>query len=82
MNMRNVLVVAAHPDDEVLGSGGTIAKMAAAGEEVHVLIVTDGSSTQYPGDQVKRAQKKGELEACCRTLGVSVSGVVTFEDVV
>lgn len=65
------LVIGAHPDDEVLGSGGTIAKLAASGEGVHVLIVTDGSSTQYPGDQVKRAQKKEELEACCRTLGVS-----------
>lgn len=71
------LVIGAHPDDEVLGSGGTIAKLAAAGEEVHVLIVTDGSSTQYPGDQVKRALKKDELEACCRTLGVS--GVVHGE---
>ncbi len=65
------LVIGAHPDDEVLGSGGTIARLSAAGEDVHVLIVTDGSSTQYPGDQVKRAQKKEELEACCRTLGVS-----------
>jgi LmbE family N-acetylglucosaminyl deacetylase len=65
------LVIGAHPDDEVLGSGGTIAKLASKGEEVHVLIVTDGSSTQYPGDMVKRAQKKEELEACCRTLGVS-----------
>ncbi len=64
------LVIGAHPDDEVLGSGGTIAKLSAKGEEVQVLIVTDGSSTQYPGDMVKRAQKKGELEACCRTLGV------------
>lgn len=71
------LVIGAHPDDEVLGSGGTIARLSAAGEEVHVLIVTDGSSTQYPGDQVKRAQKKVELEACCRTLGVS--GVVHGE---
>jgi LmbE family N-acetylglucosaminyl deacetylase len=65
------LVIGAHPDDEVLGVGGTIAKLAAAGEIVHVLIVTDGSSTQYPGDHVKRAHKKVELEACCRTLGVS-----------
>lgn len=64
------LVIGAHPDDEVLGLGGTIAKLAAEGEDVFVVIVTDGSSTQYPGDRQKRLQKEEELRACCRTLGV------------
>jgi len=64
------LIIGAHPDDEVLGLGGTIAKLASAGEKVCVLIVTDGSSTQYPGDLEKRRQKDEELRACCRTLGV------------
>ena len=35
----SVLVVAAHPDDEVLGCGGTIARHADSGDQVHVLIV-------------------------------------------
>jgi LmbE family N-acetylglucosaminyl deacetylase len=64
------LVIGAHPDDEVLGLGGTIAKLAAEGEDVFVAIVTDGSSTQYPGDREKRLQKEEELRACCRVLGV------------
>ncbi len=42
-----ILVIAAHPDDEVYGMGGTIAKLSNEGHEVHVLIVTDGSTTQY-----------------------------------
>ena len=50
MNMRNVLVVAAHPDDEVLGVGGTIPLIKQQGGNVTVVIVTDGSSTQYEGD--------------------------------
>jgi N-acetylglucosamine malate deacetylase 1 len=37
-----ILVIAPHPDDEVFGSGATIAKYADAGHEVHVLIVTKG----------------------------------------
>ena len=45
--MKRVLVIAAHPDDEVLGVGGTVAKMTARGVECHLLIVTDGSSAQY-----------------------------------
>ncbi len=42
-----VLVIAAHPDDEVYGMGGTIAKLASEGHDVYVLIVTDGCSSQY-----------------------------------
>lgn len=42
-----VLVIAAHPDDEVYGMGGTIAKLCFQGHEVHVLIVTDGCTSQY-----------------------------------
>ena len=48
--MTRVLVLAAHPDDEVLGMGGTIAVHTDRGDEVRVVVVTDGSSTQYPGD--------------------------------
>jgi N-acetylglucosamine malate deacetylase 1 len=40
MSKKTVLVVAPHPDDETLGVGGTIAKMAAQGDEVHVLMVS------------------------------------------
>ena len=54
--MTRVLVIAAHPDDEVLGMGGTIARHADAGDAVRVLVVTDGSSTQYPGDDATRAR--------------------------
>lgn len=41
-----ILVIAAHADDEVLGCGGTMARMAAAGREVHVLILADGVSSR------------------------------------
>ncbi len=40
--MNSALVVAAHPDDEVLGCGGTIARLGAEGWAVHVLIVAEG----------------------------------------
>ena len=39
----NILVVSAHPDDETLGAGGTIARHALSGDCVHVIIITDGS---------------------------------------
>jgi LmbE family N-acetylglucosaminyl deacetylase len=43
-----VVVVAPHPDDEVLGVGGTLAVWAAAGTEVAVVAVTDGEGS-HPG---------------------------------
>ena len=59
--MSRVLVIAAHPDDEVLGMGGTIAMHAVKRQDaVRIVCVTDGSSTQYPGDAEKRAQKEEE----------------------
>ena len=44
-----ILVIAAHPDDEVYGMGGTIARLSSEGNEVHVLVVTDGCTAQYVG---------------------------------
>lgn len=42
-----VLVLAAHPDDEVLGCGGTIARLAAAGHDVHIAILGEGITSRY-----------------------------------
>jgi len=43
---ESVLIVAAHPDDEVLGCGGTIAKHADNGDSVHILIVAEGATSR------------------------------------
>ena len=43
---KQVLVVAAHPDDEVLGCGGTSAWHVARGDNVHVLIVAEGATSR------------------------------------
>ena len=68
----STIVVAAHPDDEALAPGGTIVRLTKERkEDVYVLILTDGSSTQYPGDKAKRQQKNEELRLCCEKLGVS-----------
>jgi len=47
-NRSPVLVIAAHPDDEVLGCGGTIPRLAQSGCEVHIAILGEGISARYP----------------------------------
>ena len=44
--MKKILVVAAHPDDEILGCGGSVAMYAKTGYEIHVLILTEGVTSR------------------------------------
>jgi LmbE family N-acetylglucosaminyl deacetylase len=71
-----VLAVAAHPDDETLGAGGTIARFARAGHEVWVCILTDGASArhQHVDRQKDCAMRAGEV------LGVAQVTFAGFED--
>ena len=42
----NVLVVAAHPDDEILGAGGTIARHTSRGETVYAVLLGEGITSR------------------------------------
>ncbi|HEV8559217.1 MAG TPA: PIG-L deacetylase family protein [Actinophytocola sp.] len=71
--MTTVLAVVAHPDDEVIGPGGTLAAHAIAGDDVHVLILADGKTSRPgPPDSVAvQEMSLTETEEACATLGVS-----------
>lgn len=47
LNFGKILVVAAHPDDEVLGCGGLIAKLSSQGGQVRVIFMAEGTSCRY-----------------------------------
>lgn len=63
-----VLVIAPHPDDEVLGSGATIHRMVQEGHEVTVAIVTKGWAPLFTDEQVE--QVRAEACAANEILGV------------
>lgn len=69
--MGKVLVIAPHPDDEILGCGGTMARLIAEGAEVSVAIVTRGQQPQFPLEVVKQvsaeAKKAHALMGVART---------------
>ena len=58
---KRVLVIAAHPDDEVIGCGGTIARHGDNGDHVEVLIVSEGATSRQP--QRDRSDAFKELSA-------------------
>ena len=72
--MSKILIISAHPDDEVYGMGGTIAKLVYEKNEVHLLIVTDGSTSQYkdhPDLKEILNNKKAETKTSSDILGIS-----------
>ena len=68
---KSVLVVAAHPDDEVLGIGGTVAQHAANGDSVHLLIVAEGAMSRPDGSADEVARLKEAANAAADILGAA-----------
>jgi LmbE family N-acetylglucosaminyl deacetylase len=66
---RRVLVIAPHPDDEVLGAGGTIARLSDAGAEVVIAIVTKGAPPLYAEEAAANVRR--EARAAHARLGVA-----------
>lgn len=77
---KRVLLVSAHPDDEVLGVGGTVYKLSQEGHQIDLCIFTDGSSTQYSDDTVIRDKKFGECRKAMDVLGVRKIIQLDFPD--
>lgn len=80
----NVLVIAAHPDDEVLGCGGTIGRLTAEGAKVSVVIVANGltSRADFPKEDEARLLKihHERARSAGALLGVTDVRVLGFDD--
>lgn len=63
-----VLIIAPHPDDEILGCGGMIAKRSVAGEQIYVCIVTKGCVPLFSEEFVE--QGRYEARKADKLLGV------------
>ena len=72
----NVLVIAPHPDDEVLGAGGTIAKRTAEGHSVFVCIVTKGYEPLFNKQMIE--QGRNECQEADAYLGVKGTVFLDF----
>ena len=82
--MKNsVLVVAAHPDDEVLGCGGTIKKITKMGIKVNIMFLSDGVSSRKMGQKKFKSEISNRRKACikaCKILGAKKPVFYNFPD--
>ena len=63
MQRERVVVIGAHPDDELLGAGGTITRHVLAGDEVHAIVVADGARSRYPAELAATLEKQAHRAA-------------------
>jgi len=84
------MAVVAHPDDESLGMGGTLAKYASEGVDVFLLTATRGDSGRYrghrpgdpqhPGSTALATIREAELRAAASALGVCEHSLLDYHD--
>jgi LmbE family N-acetylglucosaminyl deacetylase len=80
INFNNVLILAAHPDDEVLGCGGKIAKLIDTGAIVHVAFLADGvfsRTGKQSAQQLELTVRRNAAQKACEILGLQY---VSFAD--
>ncbi len=79
--IKTVLVVAAHPDDEVLGCGATLARHCAEGARVDALIMTDGIGAREPANHVSEVTlRKAAARRACDELGIQKLTLLAYPD--
>jgi|TARA_B100001964_G_scaffold168831_1_gene185579 LmbE family N-acetylglucosaminyl deacetylase len=78
---KNILVVASHPDDEVLGCGGTLYNLKKKGAKISVLFLSDGeSSRKHPKINKLILERKKQATEAARILGVQKIFFGNFPD--
>jgi len=68
--LLNILIIAAHPDDEVLGMGATIKKLAKNKNKIHLAVITEGASAQYENKKMIESRKNA-CKKSAKILGIN-----------
>lgn len=77
MIIDKTLVVAAHPDDDVLGCGGLIARLTNQGKNVRVIFIAEGSSCRF--NNIIDAEEEIIFRNKCAVKALSVLGVDNYK---
>ena len=85
LNKNRILVISAHPDDEIIGCGGTIARLSEQGHDVHILILGEGITSRQNKRNTNRAKLdltklKLQSEKAGKIIGAKEIKVLNFPD--
>ena len=75
----NILVIAAHPDDEVLGMGATIKKLSKRKNKVHLCVISEGTTAQYNDTKYIKIRREACIKAG-KILGINEFNFLNFPD--
>ena len=74
-----ILIIAAHPDDEVLGMGATIKKLSEQKHKIHLCVISEGASAQYTNKKMIKIRRDACKQAG-KILGISGFTFLDFPD--
>jgi len=84
INISTIAVVAAHPDDKVLGCGGTLSCFAQEGHKIHILILADGESSRETmskkGNESQIKIRNNAAVNACKKMGCASVVMKNFPD--
>ncbi len=79
--MKKILVVGAHPDDEIIGLGGTLARHVSCGDQVSVLILSNGHGSREDAESTANIEKRLEaLNQSSKIIGIKDVIVESYPD--
>lgn len=79
VTLLNILVIAAHPDDEVLGMGATIKKLTKKQHKVSLCVISEGATAQYKDKKMINVRRNACIKAG-KILGISNFDFLEFPD--
>jgi LmbE family N-acetylglucosaminyl deacetylase len=82
--MKKILIIAAHPDDEVLGCFGSVAKLIKKGYEAYTLILGEGKTSRYKKRELSNKEEilnlRREIIKANESIGIKKVYIQDFPD--
>tara|TARA_X000000950_G_scaffold142400_1_gene176551 strand:+ start:48 stop:722 length:675 start_codon:yes stop_codon:yes gene_type:complete len=77
--MKKILCIVAHPDDEVLGIGGTLIKHVAYGDSVDIIILSEGETSKSVKIE-RNSRRLSNAKSCSDIIGSNLYKIFNFPD--
>lgn len=77
---KKILAIFAHPDDEIIGCGATLAKRVNSGDDVNLILLSNGVGSRANSSNREIKQRIKNCEESCKFLGLNIISIGNFPD--